>query len=293
MEPLPAAEQFFRAWMHVKRMGSIEILEAAATPYVVHRSPKAIARDHNPGQIFCSLQLTGPHLIVQDGQEIIRRPGELAIFDPQRPCTLVCGEQVSFLAFVFPRQAVGPDLEALIKGAATVLPTGQGIGALLTSFLRQLGGQSQNIRPATAARLANHTLDLLSTFFADLRGVEPGIDGAAQRSLVVQVKAYIEEHLTDPGLSSTTVAAAHHISVRHLQKLFENQALTVSGWIRERRLEHARRDLSNEEQHDVPITIIANRWRFADSAHFSRAFKAAYGLSPRDYRHNQLTVPIG
>src|SRR5579884_1168389 len=153
MEPSPAPGQSFHAWMQVRRMGSIEVLEAGATPYVVHRSP---TRECSPGQIFCSLQLSGPHLIAQDGQEILRRPGELAIFDPERPCTLVCREPVNFLAFVFPRQAVGSDLEALVKGAATVLPTGRGVGALLTSFLRQLAKQSGDVQSATAARLAGH-----------------------------------------------------------------------------------------------------------------------------------------
>jgi AraC-like DNA-binding protein len=107
------------------------------------------------------------------------------------------------------------------------------------------------------------------------------------------MKAYIEANLTDPNLSPTTVAVTHHISIRHLQKLFETQGLTVSGWIRERRLEHARRDLANPTQHGVSITAIADRWRFGDSSHFSRVFKAAYGLSPRDYRHEQLIVPAG
>lgn len=46
---------------------------------------------------------------------------------------------------------------------------------------------------------------------------------------------------TRPGQSS--VAAAHHLSSRALQKLFQAQGLTVSGWIRDPRLERARKDL--------------------------------------------------
>jgi AraC-like DNA-binding protein len=97
--------------------------------------------------------------------------------------------------------------------------------------------------------------------------------------------------LADPNLSLTTLAAAHHISIRQLQKLFATQGLTISGWIRERRLERARRDLANPAQPNVPITAIADRWMFANSAHFSRVFKAAYNISPRDYRHEHLIVP--
>jgi AraC-like DNA-binding protein len=209
---------------------------------------------------------------------------------------VVCDQPMNFLAFVFPCQTVDSDLEALVQGAATVLPAGQGIGALVTSLLRELDAHSGDIRPAAVDRLATPVRDLLATLSADLQGAEPsidGADGATQRALVEQVKAYIEAHLAEPHLSSTTVAAAHYISVRHLQKLFETQGLTVSGWIRKRRLEHARRDLSDPAQRSVSITVIADRWRFADSAHFSRAFKAAYGLSPRDYRQGKLDAPAG
>jgi AraC-like DNA-binding protein len=32
------------------------------------------------------------------------------------------------------------------------------------------------------------------------------------------------------------------------------------------------------------LTRIAFRWGFNDSAHFSRAFTAEYGVTPREYR---------
>jgi len=288
MEPSPALEQHFCARMRIERMGSVEVMQVAATPYVVHRSPKAIEGDRGCGQVFCSLQLAGSHLILQDGQERIRHPGELVIFDPRYPCTLICDEPVRFLAFVFPRQAVGSDLEALVHGAATVLPTDQGIGALVKSFLSQLGGQMGNFQPSTAARLADHSIDLLSIFLADMAGTGSSIIDTDKRALMPQIKAYVEANLTDPDLSSTAVADAHYISIRHLQKIFQIHGFTVSDWIRERRLEHARRDLANPVQHGVPITVIADRWGFANSAHFSRVFKVAYGLSPRAYRYASL-----
>jgi AraC-like DNA-binding protein len=292
-EKTSARGHSFQARMHMKKIGEIDILSVTAPPYMVHRPPKKIAGNRDSERVFCSLQLAGSHLIVQDGREILQRPGELAIFDHQYPCTLVCREPVHFLAFVFPRHAVGSDLEALVQGAATILPTDEGIAPLVTSFLRQLGEQKDNVRPTTAVRLADHTLDLLSTFFADLRRTEPSIEGTAQRSLVAVAKAYIDANLADPHLSPAAVATAHHISVRYLQKLFETHELTVSGWIRKRRLERIRRDLADPAQRGVSITVIAHRWGFVDSAHFSRVFKTVHGLSPRDYRHEQLALLAG
>ncbi|WP_368856961.1 helix-turn-helix domain-containing protein [Microbispora triticiradicis] len=54
--------------------------------------------------------------------------------------------------------------------------------------------------------------------------------------------------------------------------------------IRRRRLEQCHRDLADPRQRSRRIQAIATRWGFTDAATFSRAFRAAYGMSPRDHR---------
>jgi AraC-like DNA-binding protein len=92
-----------------------------------------------------------------------------------------------------------------------------------------------------------------------------------------------------PGCSWPSSGAAHHISVRYLQKLFEGEGETVTGWIRARRMEHCRKDLAAAEFAEVPVCSIAARWGLVDAAHFSRLFKAAYGLPPGEYRIGALS----
>jgi AraC-like DNA-binding protein len=72
--------------------------------------------------------------------------------------------------------------------------------------------------------------------------------------------------------------------VRYLHKLFQGQDDTVAGWIRQRRLDHCRRDLMDPAAQTQGIGAIAARWGLPDAAHFSRIFKAAYGVSPTEYR---------
>jgi AraC-like DNA-binding protein len=90
--------------------------------------------------------------------------------------------------------------------------------------------------------------------------------------------------LADPDLSPASIAAAHHISVRSLHRLFQDHEETVAAWIRERRLERCRRDLADPRLSDHPAHAIGRKWGFADPAHFSRAFRATHGLSPSAYR---------
>jgi AraC-like DNA-binding protein len=48
------------------------------------------------------------------------------------------------------------------------------------------------------------------------------------------------------------------------------------------RLEGARREISRNES--VGIAAVARRWGFTDATHFGRRFRAAYGISPREWR---------
>ncbi|WP_461012534.1 helix-turn-helix domain-containing protein, partial [Streptomyces capparidis] len=79
----------------------------------------------------------------------------------------------------------------------------------------------------------------------------------------------------------------------HLYTLFNAQGLTVAARIRQRRLEHCRRDLADPALRSRPVRAIAARWGFTDPAHFSRTFRAAYGITPRDHRHTALQAAPG
>ena len=103
---------------------------------------------------------------------------------------------------------------------------------------------------------------------------------------MLQITSFIEEHLGEADLAPAQIAAAHHISLRQLHKLFEGSGTTVGGWIRQRRLERCGRDLRDPDLADRPVAAIGARWGYPDPAHFSRLFKSAYGVGPRDYRYH-------
>jgi AraC-like DNA-binding protein len=50
------------------------------------------------------------------------------------------------------------------------------------------------------------------------------------------------------------------VSVRQLYKLFETQECTVAEWIRHRRMERCRRDLSDPALLHRPVGAIAAQW---------------------------------
>jgi AraC-like DNA-binding protein len=98
------------------------------------------------------------------------------------------------------------------------------------------------------------------------------------------VHTFIRDHLGDPDLTPRTIAAAHHISVRYLHQLFRAEDRTVADCIRVRRLDRCRLELADPRLARRPIGEISARWGFRSAAHFSQAFRDAYGLSPSELR---------
>jgi AraC-like DNA-binding protein len=151
----------------------------------------------------------------------------------------------------------------------------------------------ESYQPASAARLSTVVTDLLTAAVAErIEAVGSVPAQVRERTQLLRVHAFIEEHLGELDLAPGIIAAAHHLSVRQLHRLFETQQTTVAGWIRSRRLERCRRDLADPTQHTVPVSTLAARWGLPDAAHFSRLFRGMYGLPPAEYRRVHLTPAV-
>lgn len=98
-----------------------------------------------------------------------------------------------------------------------------------------------------------------------------------------RVRDAVRERLFNPELSVESVAAAVKLSVRYLQRLFEDEPLTLSAWIWHERLDAARRALLSPTNKNLLLTEIAYTVGSKDPAHVSRMFKATYGINPRAF----------
>lgn len=167
----------------------------------------------------------------------------------------------------------------------------EGIGALLTDYLFGLERQADTFQPADAPRLGTVVLDLVSAVLAHALDAEAALPPETrQQALARRVTAFIRQNLHDPELTPPVIAAAHHISVSYLHRVFQQHTRgeTVAAWIRARRLEGAHRDLADPSLRTTPVHVIAARWGYPRPSDFTRAFRTAYGLSPKEYRHQAL-----
>ncbi|MCB1273523.1 MAG: helix-turn-helix domain-containing protein [Leucobacter sp.] len=288
------AERDSRFERFSSRLSSIEadgiaFTEVAAMPHVVERTDATIEQGGS-GYYKLSLLLAGRSMLVQDGRELVMRPGDLTIYDTSRPYSLIFTERFRNLIVMFPKDRLEvPNAVAQVLTAQRLGEQGGGVASLVTSFLAPIPGQFESFGPGVRARLAHTALDLIGTLVTSIIDASPERQDP-HRMLLHQICGYIEAELGSSDLSPGRIAAAHFISTRHLHALFKQADTTVSTWVRERRLERCRADLIDPLLADRAVAAIAARWGFTDPAHFSRVFKAAYGCAPSELRRTECAA---
>ncbi|OIK01344.1 AraC family transcriptional regulator [Streptomyces sp. MUSC 14] len=279
----------FRASQRVLDLGAVTVWSATFQPLVFQRTPKLI-RQSDPEAYHLSLVVRGTGAGVWRHRETAYKPYDLFINSSSLPNDVYStGDLVQTVALEVPK-ALLPlprDMAARIVGAP--VSAREGMGALLARFLTQLIADPAAYQPSDRPRLAAVVTPLVSALFAHLLEAGDCLPPEThQQALTLRIQAFIREHLHDPDLTPSGIAATHHISTSYLHCLFQHEDATVAAWIRRLRLEAARRDLADPALRTTPIHTIAARWGFPRAADFSRAHRAAYGTAPKDHRHQAL-----
>ncbi|OQR62875.1 AraC family transcriptional regulator [Streptomyces maremycinicus] len=282
-------------------------LPGEASPHPAHR---LLAREggeylfvglrdgDRPGAAACPPAADEPF----DGPGLRLAPGDVCFYDVHRAPALDFREPFRATTFLVPAHLLGLADSDVRRLAPTPVTRASRLGALLSPLLSDLARATAEARPPVGEMLAWNAVNLLATLAAEQLGTAapgtPGAPGAnaahgrpgapsdsgARSPVLGRVLEYVELHLTDPDLSPEVIARAHHISVRYLHKLFKDEDTTVGRWILRRRLEECRRDLLRHGRGGRTIAAVAARWGFLSATHFSRVFRSAYGMSPREWR---------
>lgn len=272
----------------INSLGPVQAMVATAGParVSVERTP-AFIRQFRSDTYKVELLLSGDLVVAQDDREAVLRPGDLAICDMTRPmCLGLPGRAATqVMALLVPRTLVPVLPDDVARSTAVPLSGQGGAPALASALLERLAGQLDEYGPADGVRISTVVIDLITAILA-ARLEQPALlsPDRRRRVLLQQVYAYVEERLDDPHLTPGSIAIAQHISVRSLYKLFESEGVTLSEWIRHRRLARCRRDLCDPEQLHRTVSAIGASWGFTDPTHFGRVFRSAHGTSPREYR---------
>ncbi|MER6353884.1 helix-turn-helix domain-containing protein [Streptomyces sp. NPDC001634] len=285
--------QDFRAVQRVLDLGAVTVWPTTFQPARFLRTPKLV-RQSDPEGLHLSLPLSGPLRAARGEEQALFGPESLCLVDTSRPVDIYGGNDSTphtGIGLEVPKALLPLSRNQLDRVAGLPLSSLTGFGAVLAQLLKQLARGTAAYHPTDGPRLGMVVVDLLSALFANALEADRFLPPESrQRALVLQIKAFVQQHLQDPRLTPRAIAAAHHISPSYLHRLFQHEEETVAAWIRRQRLERARRDLTDPALVTTPIHAIAGRWGFPRAGDFTRVFRATYGIPPSDYRQRALSM---
>jgi AraC-like DNA-binding protein len=206
------------------------------------------------------------------------RPRDVAVFDSTLPGCCFTDQRIAKSHLLIPTATFSEAIRRPRAMPPMVLDGAEPAVDLFVNFLHALRERHRAL-PRVAANGA--AIALLALLGAAVRK-RHGLDQADLRpALRIQIERWIDRQLAVGPVTPCTAAAAHGVSVRTVHRLFHEAGTTLGAYVRERRLTHAKTDLSGA---DVLLSTIARHWGFADASHLSRTFKARYGVAPSDYR---------
>lgn len=277
------APETFRFWWNGRHLGDTWAGESLTTPLYVNRTRQHIVRSENDA-LKLVVPLSGEIWVSQDKKETRVRAGQFYLLDPARPYQETITEDLTFIWMHIPRASVTSRIGRIEAVTAMAFGNETPYARLTTEYILSLSNVWDDITGVAAEHANSAAIDLCTMAIWE-RTNQVRTHSTEHRTAQFQrAKTFIDHGLADQALTLDAVAAALGVSTRYVRALLSEGGLTYRQYVLEQRLARCAHDLADPRMANRTVTDIAYAWAFFDGAHFSRAFKAAYGVSPREYR---------
>ena len=274
------ADGTVRARMHLWAFGRATLFTSDSSGFRLVRTPRHVRRE-SPPAVALAVQSRGVGQFSQFGADQPVHCGELILSDLTAPYVFSwtgsggsCAFQVTYDQLGLPAdlvRAAGPRLRA------------SPLYELVRDHLVRLAGLADVMAADPgAAALGTATTELVRALLVSAAGRQE----LREQTLATRVLAYARQHLTEPGLTPQRIACAHNVSVRKLYMACAGGGIRLEQWLIEQRLEAARAELAAPSGRRRSIAATARACGFADPSHFARRFRAAFGMTPRDWQRS-------
>ncbi len=263
--------------------GRVRAALVSSAAHEVSRTPRlADQSDHN---YIKALWLTHGRCEVEQGPNCsVLEGGQWAVYETGRPYGIRFSNEARFAVALLPIESCAEwstlgremcarafGLDAASRGA---------LYALLSTFESTCLAGTAGLEAIARAMglMVNEALCIQAAAFVPVDRLERRLR---------DLRRLVEARLDDPALGPQELADGLHMSLRALYSLFRQIGTTPASFIQGERLERCRRALANPADSRRTITEVAHTNGFTDSAHFSRLFKARYGITASEWRQRE------
>ena len=283
--------EHFPAYMRQHRFEGVRLTDCTAPIRVSGTRGRAqIAHDDEAYLTVVMVAEGSETLRFGSDDEVHLTEGMFTLWDSTRPMAFATGTGLRQMSLLVPESELLRRMPRVRDLVGRPMGGRHGASGLFVDHFQSLMRRFGELPHASREPVLDATLDLLGVCL----GEQPSLPAPRQRRLLLeQVQRHIDKHLADPALGVTSLARAFRMSERNLHKLFEGSGGTLSAYIRSQRLAMCRRDLASRALMSRQVAEIARHWGFTDPSHFSKAFRAAYGMSPSELRAQVAAASAG
>lgn len=274
-------DEDFTGSMTTYHLGGLLVSNTTGSAVKFRRDGGTLARsaiEHYLVQIY----VKGGYGGTVGGREVEMRAGDVCILDMTQPLATRASD-FGNITIVVPRESLAPLVKSPDALHGLVLPGNSATGALIGDHLRSLYHQLPDMTAREALAVAGGTAGLVAACTGPALDAREQAGSDLRSALLGRIKRLIEDRLDQPELDTDLICREFGLSRSSLYRLFEPLG-GVANHIRVRRLARALGDLIAPRRERARVADIAFHWGFGSEASFSRAFRAAYGMSPREAR---------
>ncbi|MCO5107918.1 MAG: helix-turn-helix domain-containing protein [Burkholderiaceae bacterium] len=271
----------FDGHMATEHAGDVVLTRLEADRHRVLKSDRQV-RASEVGYLKIVAPYRGTAGVEQQGRQAWVSPGEWSIYDTTDSYSVANPVRVEHLIVMVPKAPLVERGLPLEKLMAQRLGAGGGISRLALQAMRGAWQELPSIAPSAARGVGESIMQLVQLSLLELAGRDSA--PTQREALRERIKQLVARRLGDARLSVDAIAVELNCSRRQLYNAFSDEPDGVAGYVLAQRLEACRRDFEDRRLDATSITGIALRRGFNHPAHFSRAFKARFGVTPSDWR---------
>lgn len=275
----------FRGGVRANAEGGIRLATVEATGHTGRRG-SGDQLDEQCDYVLCQL-IRGSATYTQLGRTAALHPGDLMVYDSTLPMEIETPRGLAIRFVIFPRTMAGVPRNGMRELLAHPIGAEAPLSRAVSATLDALTPVAAGLTAQSRLRALGGLVDIAAALFLDQLGLQRPAEPPGRVSFP-RLTALAEANLADPELGPRRLAAMSFVSVRLIHKVFAAEGTTVGTWIRDRRLERCREDLSSPDLAALPVAAVVTRWGVVSVQHFTNLFRAKYGETPAAYRRRLL-----
>ncbi|WP_329107028.1 helix-turn-helix domain-containing protein [Streptomyces sp. NBC_01439] len=281
-------ETGIRARFETWRVGSLDLFDVRSTGFEVRRTARHVRHHRDRPVVSVSLQTAGIHRAENAGERYVLGADDIGVFHELAPRRYGWSGEGSSWAVTIDMEHLGVPVDTVARASVRLRtsPLHDLVLAHLCTLRRDPGRLEKD--PGAAA-LGNATTDLVRALLTSAAHDEDDqrVRSVMDDCLAGRIMAYTRRHLSDPELSPERIAHEHAISKRQLYAVLCRAGIRLEQWVISERLEAACRLLTSPQHAGLPVSAVAARCGFTSPSHFTRRFRATYGVTPREWRRHR------